>query len=153
MYSGQVEAGKAGARREVRKETGLLGPHGQGEPRFLSSWIKAGRREEEEFRPVSILFPSRGGSFHKHKDLALSASEPKFLTFDYFLFHFLQLLPHFFQKLLNRNNRERLWTGRNSDLSLISTVLKFFNNYLVVCLCLSVHEHMPHSMCRGQRTA
>lgn len=105
MYSGQVEAGKAGIRREVRKEMGLLGPHGQGEPRFLSSWIKAGRREEEEFRPVSIPFPSKTGSFHKHKALAITASESKFLTFDYFLFHFLQLLPHLFQKLLNRNNQ------------------------------------------------
>lgn len=133
---GQVEAGKAGARQEVQKEEmGLLGPCSQGEPRFLSSWTKTGRNERHKSgkSPLPSL-PRQALPMDTR-----AALEQKHLTFDYFLFHFLQLLPHLFQKLLKRTNQEGSWSHTNSDPSLIPILLRFLNIYpcvlVQVCAC------------------
>lgn len=59
----QVEAGSAGGQAGCRRETqDLLGPCGQGEPRFLSSWTKASMISSFTFCS-SFLTSSRSSCF------------------------------------------------------------------------------------------
>lgn len=67
QFQVKLRQGKRGNRPVCRKEIwDLLGPCGQGDPRFLSSWTNAGRKQGPEIRGrASSFFPSNTGPFQE----------------------------------------------------------------------------------------